>query len=84
MDLQTLTFMFDLILLFAEIAIAYLLLTHYRKMKEHITELDRIEEKIGYHVDELGQHTRRVKASADKLYSSVESKQEKRKKTFKG
>jgi len=80
MDTQTLLFILDLVLLFAEIGIAYLLLTHYRKLEEHIAELDRIEEKIGYHVDELGQHTRRVSASAEKLYSFVESKHERRKK----
>ncbi|MEW6221826.1 MAG: hypothetical protein AB1476_00685 [Candidatus Hadarchaeota archaeon] len=83
MDPQTLTFILDMVLLFGEIGIAFLLLTHYRKLNKHIKELDKMEEKIGYLIDELGQHTRRVKACADNLHSFV-GQMQRRKKTSKG
>lgn len=65
-------------MLLAEIAVIFLLLTHYRKLGSHTKALDHHIEKLDSHVSELERHTERVEANVNKLCTLLDVEGEKR------
>ena len=68
----------QLVLLLAEIAVIFLLLTHFRKLDSHTKTLDHHIEKLDSHVSELEWHTERVEVSVDKLCTLLDIEGKKR------
>lgn len=61
-----------------EIAVIFLLLTHFRKLDSHTKALDQHVEKLDSHVSELERHTERIEVSIDKLCTLLDIERKKR------
>ena len=62
----------------AEIAVIFLIITHFRKLDSHTKALDYHIEKLDSHVSELERHTERVEVSVDKLCTPLDVEGKKR------
>ncbi len=61
-----------------EIAVIFLIITHFRKLDSHTKALDYHIEKLDRHVSELERHTERVEECVDKLCTPLDVEGKKR------